>query len=408
VKEDPETNLFFSTNTIILHLRNGYDMSIIGYVGTDHDDRFAISIFDAHNISIMQHGERITQSEIQKALSNASVNDPVDPLTKLLSLERKKNAVLKQQYNILVDIRPMIPEKVLEIKAAESVVWQDYIWGCKQFRITHDDLPRDFKLSDVVLPVFDETKEQELETRKQQSLVEDIHMIADSMEHMKTRYAQTDSLEDTAQSMIEQAEKEKPVVEAHQEEKPKENLVEEEVTQVVEEAPVQENEVEETLFHEETTAPKNASNKNEVAASEDWFGLVPPPEDLFELNEPKVEEKKFGDPSRTDFKMPVLGANGSRPQPYDGGRKQQVKQFDPSATLLPGFTPIKKTKEENVGPSITKEAQQAPVFEKTTLWKEEGSEPVNTKPVEQKKKNSDEEIVQPNLLLDDDLDSLFV
>ena len=123
---------------------------------------FAISILNAHDISIKKHGERINRGDIESALSEASDNDPIDPLSKLLAMEKKKNAVLVEQYEILSAIRPMIPADVLELQAAESVVGQNYIWGCKQWRENHEDLPSDFKLSDVVLPVFiEETGEME-------------------------------------------------------------------------------------------------------------------------------------------------------------------------------------------------------------------------------------------------------
>ena len=52
INDDPETGLKYATNTVILHLKNGYDMSIVGYTGTEHDNQFSISVFDSNNLQI--------------------------------------------------------------------------------------------------------------------------------------------------------------------------------------------------------------------------------------------------------------------------------------------------------------------------------------------------------------------
>jgi hypothetical protein len=156
ISEDKITKLCFSTNTIILHMNNGYDISIIGYVGTDHDDKFAVSMFDANTTSIESHDEKASQADIQNLIDSTSKNTSVNPIVKMLSVEKHRNDILRQQYEALCLIRPMVPANVLSIKAAESVVGQDYIWGCEQFRKEHDDLPADFKFEDIALPECDE------------------------------------------------------------------------------------------------------------------------------------------------------------------------------------------------------------------------------------------------------------
>jgi hypothetical protein len=361
IKEDEVTNLFYSTNTIILHLKNGYDMSIIGYVGTDHDDKFAISIFDANNISIAKHGDRISQDELQSALQEASANSPIDPLTKLLSDEKKKNAVLKEQYEILSAIRPMIPASALELKAAEYVVGRDYIWGCKQYRETHEDLPQDFKLSDVELPEFVPTG-SDLANEKKKEFEEQIDSIADTM---TTKHANSENVEENAKEIIQ---------EANGDVKP--------------------------------STPPTPPSAN---SSKDIENLFTVPDDLFTIEEPvkKVEEKKFGDPERTEFKMPTLTVEQSKQGAQNPGASKMEKDYDPTTTLLPGSNPIIKKKEENI-PSVTAQAKPIPKNDTTEVkWKDE--QPNTVLPpigpqVSLEKKTED--VAQPELLLDD-ISSLF-
>ena len=52
----------------------------------------------------------------------------------------------------------MVPAEYLELEAAESIVGRDYIWGCQNYRMTHEDLPADFTLSQIKLPEFDESQ----------------------------------------------------------------------------------------------------------------------------------------------------------------------------------------------------------------------------------------------------------
>ena len=156
IKEDQDSGLFYSVNTVVVHLKNGYDLSIIGYVGTDHDDKFSISVLDANKIAIKKHGEEMTQDDIQKTLTETYQSESVPPLVELLKIEKTKNDILRQQYDILVNTRPMVSAKALNLKVAESVVGRDYIWGCQTFRENHEDLPKNFKLSDLKLPEYRE------------------------------------------------------------------------------------------------------------------------------------------------------------------------------------------------------------------------------------------------------------
>jgi len=383
VSKDERTQLFYSTNTIILHLKNGYDMSIIGYVGTDHDDKFAISIFDAHDIAIERHGERINQNEIKNAMTEAAAKDPVDPLTKLLSMERKKSEILKQQYEILSNIRPMIPAEALEIQAAESVVGKDYIWGCKQYRTNHEDLPVDFKLEDVELPQFVETETE----KKQKELLADVGTISESLVAQKVDATELESRAAFLLGKQVEDEEAPELVEEKLEESP-----------ILSEEPVENQEVAEPVFEQEPEifpappAPGNFPSPADLVSTAD----------LFEIKE-KPAEHKFGEPERVDFSMPMLNFDTRAAALSKEEKKVEEKAFDTTATLLPGFAPIKAPKIEDNGPSVTKSAQPMPVFEKEKepIWKE----PVEIK--EQPMVTEDEDAPQqPDLLLDD-LDSLF-
>lgn len=163
IGEDPETQLKYSTNTIILHLKNGYDLSIIGTVGTERDNKFSVAIFDANDISITRSGDKYTNDQLVQLLMDAARKDPVSPLTKLYDIEADKNKILNSQLEMLRDIRPMIKSEFLDLPVAESVVGADYIWACKDFRITHQDLPDDFKVSDIDLPDVNDVYEEETE-----------------------------------------------------------------------------------------------------------------------------------------------------------------------------------------------------------------------------------------------------
>lgn len=157
INEDPNTGLKYATNTVILHLKNGYDMSIVGYTGTDHDNQFSVSIFDSNDLKINFSTDKCSPEELRKKLVEASGMDAVAPITKMIKVEEARNKILMEQYSILKEIKPMIPESILKLPVAESIVGQEYIWGCEQFRLTHNDLPEDFTLDQVQLPVFDES-----------------------------------------------------------------------------------------------------------------------------------------------------------------------------------------------------------------------------------------------------------
>lgn len=371
IEEDKETGLFYSVNTVILHLKNGYDMSIVGNVGTDRDDKFAISIFNANDITISKHGERINQDDIQNALSDASDNDPIDPLSKLLEMEKKKNAVLIEQYDILSAIRPMIKADVLQLKAAESVVGKDYIWGCQQWRANHDELPEDFKLEDVVLPVFEDDTTDE--TIRQQELASDINKFTDSIDA---------AVQDNNASIPFDA-----------------NM------QI--EAPPQITDIKET----DAPAANNEPAMSEISLHLPTVEEKPSPiltatlpDDLFATEKPKVEEKKFGEKD-VEYRMPKLNLTKSQ-APKTENTPVKEKKFDVSSTLLPGVVIKKKKEVVDESQSITAKAQPMPKVENdiSIKWKDA---PNNTPAIQkQDPKLEDKQSAQPELVLDD-LDALF-
>lgn len=158
INDDPETGLKYATNTVILHLKNGYDMSIIGYTGTEHDNQFSISVFDANSSQINFSAEKCSMEDLRRKLNEVNSLDKIAPISRMIKVEEAKNVVLREQYEILKNIRPMVPAEYLELEAAESIVGRDYIWGCQNYRMTHEDLPADFSLDTINLPVFDESQ----------------------------------------------------------------------------------------------------------------------------------------------------------------------------------------------------------------------------------------------------------
>lgn len=157
INDDPETGLKYATNTVILHLKNGYDLSIIGYTGTEHDNQFSISVFDANSSQINFSAEKCSMEDLRRKLNEVSSMDKIAPISRMIKIEEAKNVILREQYDILKNIRPMVPAEYLELEAAESIVGRDYIWGCQNYRMTHEDLPADFSLSQIQLPEFDES-----------------------------------------------------------------------------------------------------------------------------------------------------------------------------------------------------------------------------------------------------------
>ena len=415
IQKDENTNLYFSVNTIILHLKNGYDMSIIGHVGTDHDDKFAIAILNANEVSLEKHGSRVDQKDVDVALATASGYDPIDPITQLLTVEKKRNEILKEQYQILSEIRPMIPQSVLDIKAAESVVGADYIWGCKQYRMNHEDLPVDFKLSDVKLPEIAANEDQEKEIERQQKLIEDMEKIADSMDAIKGDEKKVEETIRTVATGVEEKEESisefsplLPSKNQDEEEKREDKIVE------ISQPEIESEEAEEIVGINEIAratlepAPAVQPAPMQPMEIEDLFADLTPSNNTF-ANTPRREEKVFGDPSRTEFTMPLLANNIQRTSYVENESASEMKtekEFDPTAILLPGFTPIKKSAPVETGPSITKQAQQAPVLESTPMLN------VDPKPVEEKvkvdepKREPAKTITQPSLMFDD-IDSLF-
>ena len=380
VRNDEETKLFFSVNTIILHLKNGYDMSIIGHVGTDHDDKFAISIFNANDIGLDSHAERIEQKDIQSNLTQATQKDPVDPLTRLLKIERAKNEVLKKQYDILVNIRPMINSDVLKITAAESVVGHDYIWGCEQYRTTHADLPENFKLSDVVLPELELEQEDEVAYKQKSGLIGSLSKMTDSID--KTTF-EMKTIDDS---------------------KKFESIVNEKKAMGYDLDPVEKEPYSATRPIERAAdkpievAPAKAPDLKDHSSDELLKDVVT--EDIFAtLAEPKEKpvEKQFGNPENIEFKMPKLTITNANLQNLSSNKKDD--NFDTTATRLPGVVLPKKEEKFDDTPSFTGNAQSMPQKQETLFEQEPEFKPVQPQKQEQP-------IAQPELLLDD-LDSLF-
>lgn len=374
IQEDKETGLFFSINTIIAHLKNGYDMSIVGYVGTEYDDKFALSVLDTQKITIQRHGEHISQKEIQDVLDDASKNDPINPMGTLLDIEKKKNDILKKQYEILADIRPMIPKNALKLKAAESVVGVDYIWGCEKFRETHDDLPANFKVEDIILPELIETEEELANKEKEREFLKNFNDMTISM--------------DAPTKIIQNSEKE---VDNSLIDNKSEDMNDKEVIGIE----IHEDKIDEQPIVEEKKT------------ADDMLKEMDPILDLFsnELPVQKTQDLGFADEKKNSYVVPILnfGETDSLP-PTMQKEPIKEKEFSGASTLLPGFIPTVKKEEVKLDSSATGSAQPMPQFEKS-LWKDEETKEQQVKK-ESKPTQFEESQNEPELLLDD-LDSLF-
>lgn len=174
INEDADTGLMYATNVVILHMRNGYDVSLLGYVGTEHDNEFCFGLFNACDSTLTLSRQNIQQDDVKKLLVEAANKNPVNPITRAIRQEAAKESVIKKQIEILSEIRPMIKEDILKLRSAEEIVGKDYIWGCENYRLTHRDLPDNFQLSDVILPQFDpnsiKDEDEEVEEVKQETV----------------------------------------------------------------------------------------------------------------------------------------------------------------------------------------------------------------------------------------------
>lgn len=421
VKQEERTGLCYSINTVIIHLRNGYDMSIVGCVGTDYDDKFAVSVLDTQKIKIQKHGERISQKELQQTLENASNNAPINPLANLLKMEKRKNAVLKEQYDILSAVRPMVSAEALELQAAESVVGKDYIWGCKTFRETHEDLPIDFKFEDIVLPEYVETEEEARQKEEHKDLVYGMEGLAETVEFVKEVEAATVS--SSVKAMVDDVEESnnvdlgdlskllKPAKKV--EEKEDRTIPRKRPTPAVNENAVVEKKAEvekQPVAKEQPVAPKQKTAEDVVAEMTPVASLFDEIDNATKKKEEKPEPV-FGSKEREKNLQAstVLPRQqfAKKPEPKKEEKEAQFKStgFNMSSTLLPGVIP-KKPKEEPKGPSVTSKAKPVPTMESTALFKDAPKPAQAPAPVQ---KMEEPVFDGPEISLDslDNLDDLF-
>ena len=152
VKVDPDTQLYYSLNTVILHLKNGYDMSIVGFVGTDHDDKFAISVFNTNDANMEKHDDKLGKGDVQGVLDEIAELEAVSPMHKILQVEKKRKEELNAQLEYLRTIRPMVKAELLALPVAEKVVGTDYLWACERNRNAYGELPEGFTFDDLQIP----------------------------------------------------------------------------------------------------------------------------------------------------------------------------------------------------------------------------------------------------------------
>lgn len=386
VKVDDDTMLYYSLNTVILHLKNGYDMSIVGFVGTDHDDKFAISIFNTNTANMESFDDKLERGDIQSTLDKVSEMENVSPMHRILKIERKRKEELNAQLEYLRTIHPMIKKELLDLSVAERVVGSDYLWACERNRNAYGELPEGFTFEDLQIPEITATR-HDMEDELVAGLVdlEDSTQVEQTVEPVVVIEPATEEVsEDIAQE----------IEESH------EVSVDPEVISQPE-ADVLEKEPEANLFEEDDVASMFDENHK--------------PEVLSKPKQPAAEE--VSTPA-----VPVLNVVSEPVKTSVQPAKNTV--FNDSAILLPGAMLDLDGDGEPDAPSYTGFAVQAKTEEvpdtqltwiqPDTTEEVEAEKPVTTEMqtkiqeaaslAEDKEKK--DEIVTPDLMFDD-IDSLF-
>ena len=424
VKVDEDTKLYYSLNTVILHLKNGYDMSIVGFVGTDHDDKFAISVFNTNDANMEKHDDKLGRNDIQGVLDEIADLEAVNPMHKILKVEQKRKEELNAQLEYLRTIRPMIKSELLALPVAEKVVGRDYLWACERNRNAYGELPEGFTFDDLQIPEITASRHDMIEDE----IVTGLSQLDESEDQVKKESA----------SVVEEQVEKKPVI---QEEKPVENKelekpVEKSVEKPVENIktePVVENHVEPTVNTEDLFADSTPVEKPKQDSVDSLFETAEQKPQV-KQNQPAQAKKK-----KEKEEAPVF----ETPPPMFSTKPTSKETFNSAAILLPGVVINDDDDDDDDDiPNYTGSAVQAekPVElpQMTWLQPEENnpSAPVvneqvkeveemptlpvveeaqiteNTTPQLEEKKpqekieDDDEKIVTPDLMFDD-IDSLF-
>ena len=390
VKVEDETQLYYSLNTVILHLKNGYDMSIVGFVGTDHDDKFAISIFNTNTANMESFDDKLERGDIQSTLDKVSEMENVSPMHKILKIERKRKEELNAQLDYLRTIHPMIKKELLDLPVAEKVVGSDYLWACERNRNAYGELPEGFTFEDLQIPEVTATR-HDVEDEIVAGLVD-----LDENNNTASVVEPVLNIETTEGTTIEEDVPQKDVTENKEEL----NNVEEKVEPMVAEEPVIETPVEpeQSLFEEDDVASMfDENHKPEVLSpSKPATDKAPATPVLNVVNEPvKAPAQPTKNAVFNDSAILLPGAmidldgDGEPDVPSYTGFAVQAKTEELPDTQLTWIQPEHTEEEDTVKPADTE--MQTKIQEAAALADD----------TEKK-----EEIVTPDLMFDD-IDSLF-
>ena len=385
VKMDKGSGLYYSLNTIVLHMKNGYDMSIVGFVGTDHDDKFAISTFNTNNAVIKDCEDKQDRDAVQSALDKVSELDAVNPVNKILNVERRRRDELKAQLNYLQSIRPMVKKDLLDLKVARDVVGDDYIWGCEHIRKTYGELPEGFKFEDLKLPKLTSSENADFEKQ----FVSGISNINDANDEPKKEEKYQDIFSDSNKEAIDDT-----TVSELDEKSVLQDTSETETQQVISETPSVSDEPEKNIIEDNVSKNVDAAVPSEEAV-EDMFAnseqSVEEPiqeEPLFveEAPQPEEHKKEFGE--KKEAEAPILVKEqyqSASPTIEDKPKKKEA--FDSSSILLPGII-LSDEDDEPDAPNYTGEAVKAEeTTEPAISWAEPTSDADTELP-------HDEELIQ--------------
>ena len=128
ILQDEETQIYYKKNSLLLYLKNGYMLSIVGYVGTTNDARFEAASFNPNNAdkNLLQTAEG-EQMDIKNFVDTSAKKENIPVIAYLLERQERDNRYLLQNVEYLQQIKPMIEADVLKMPAASSVVDSAYI-----------------------------------------------------------------------------------------------------------------------------------------------------------------------------------------------------------------------------------------------------------------------------------------
>lgn len=409
IKVDPDTSLYYALNTVILHLKNGYDMSIVGFVGTDHDDRFAISAFNTNDANMERFDDKLETGDVQSNINQIVELEKVSPMHRILKVEQKRKEELNAQLEYLRSIRPMVDKELLDLQVAVDVVGEDYLWSCERNRKIYPELKKGFTFDDLKIPEITATRK---DVAMDEEIVSGLAGLDDSA---STQQMASTPFNEAVANYTEEVEVSEP--ETVETEESNETVTDvastTETVPVVETAPVAPEATKEPAVEDlfATTEDQVDDDEDEIAS---MFDAKHQPDVI--PSKPVVEEK----PAVSSV-APAMPVTVEQPQVNAFGANKSTV-FNDSAILLPGvMIDIDGDGIPDVVPSYTGFAVQAktepetPDTQLTWVEPEQTAEAEDETASEMKEKvkeaaalveDKEEKVITPDLMFDN-IDSLF-